>query len=64
MKNNLDLKFSICMPVYNGEQIISLTLRSILTIFTPLFGPLFNLESKPFVNQYQSPLPQEQVAYN
>jgi glycosyltransferase involved in cell wall biosynthesis len=29
--NNYDLKFSICMPVYNGEDIISQTLRSILT---------------------------------
>ena len=30
-KNNYDLKFSICMPVYNGENVISQTLRSILT---------------------------------
>ena len=29
--NNYDLKFSICMPVYNGEDIIRQTLRSILT---------------------------------
>lgn len=29
--NNYDLKFSICMPVYNGENVISQTLCSILT---------------------------------
>lgn len=30
-KSNYDLKFSICMPVYNGKNVISQTLRSILT---------------------------------
>jgi len=31
LDSNYDLKFSICMPVYNGEYVINQTLRSILT---------------------------------
>jgi|GEM_PF-6296091 len=31
---------------------------------TPVIGPVLNLGSKPFENQYQIPWPQELVAYS
>jgi len=34
------------------------------TDLTPVIGPVYNLESKPFENQYQTPWPQELVAYS